>query len=216
MDAETFLFRRFLYQISNGLSGSEVNNLKFMLNESLPRRQLEDAVSGFDILCLMEEKGFLSPVNLDLLKEILELVGKGHLVQQYLSTRTSPSPLDVIKPIPDVNSPSANHHPHQHREGLVSSHKKLLGDLAGELSAENVHDMALFFHGGNSSVHVRDLDTLKTAESVFKKLEGSRTIREGDYIILYNVLDVIGRLDLCEAIAQHCHNQSNVGVSCEL
>lgn len=175
-----------------------------MLNEFLPRRQLENAVSGFDIFCLMEEKGFLSPTKLDLLREILEMVGKNLILQQYLSTRDSVMPRDVIKPIPVVNPLVP---PQQQRKGFVSPHKRLLNNLAGELSAENVHDMALFFHGGTSSIHVQDLEKLKTAESVFKKLEGSRTIREGDYTILYNVLDVIGRLDLCETIIQHCSQQ---------
>ena len=174
-----------------------------MLDNVLPRRQLEDAMSGFDIFCLMEEKNFLAPNNLQFLQEVLETVRKSHLVEQYLATKGSTSSSAVIKPIPGVNPTAAG----QGQNPFISSHKKLLGDLGGQLSAENVHDMALFFHGGSSSIHVKDLEKLKSAESVFKKLEGSRTIRPGDYTILYNVLDVIGRLDLCELIADHCKSQ---------
>lgn len=170
-----------------------------MLDDDLPRALLETARSGFDVFCLMEEKGLLSPTDVVFLAEVLDTVRKKHFIDRYMNSRTPSG--EAFKPIPGamggVNARAKDSLP---------SHKKLLGKLGDGLTPDNVHDMALFFHGGSSSIHLRDIESFKTAEKIFQKLQSSRMIQPGNYTVLYNVLEVLGRLDLCETIEEHCRN----------
>lgn len=157
-----------------------------MLDDDLPRAQLEAACTGFDLFCLMEEKNFLSLDNLEFMKDVLETVGKDHYIDRYIAGKRTGE--TQLKMIPGMSS------------GVVGTFKKLLSRLGDAMSHENVHDLALFIHGPESSISLKEAETVRTAEQVFRKLHDKRAIDEKDLTILYNVLDVIGRQDLCTMI----------------
>ena len=199
MESETFFFRKCLYQISSHLGRYDVDKIKFMVSDHIPRTLLETARSGFDVFCLMEERNLLTSTELFFLREVLDTVSKSHYIDSYLNARGSAGV--ALKQIPGYTAgiPDPTRGP-----ASLTSHKKLLGRLGDGMTPENVRDMALFFHG--NSIHVRDIEELRTAEKIFDKLESGRAIQSGDYTILYNVLDALGRLDLCEMIVEHCSN----------
>ena len=79
-------FKKGLYKISSHFSRSEVDKLKFILSDFIPRRKLERATSAFHVFCLLESHdALLNRHDLTFFKEILDEVHKGHCVQQYLS-----------------------------------------------------------------------------------------------------------------------------------
>ena len=79
-------FKKGLYKISSHFSRSEVEKLKFILSDFIPRRKLERASSAFHVFCLLESHdALLNRHDLAFFKEILDEVHKGHYIQQYLS-----------------------------------------------------------------------------------------------------------------------------------
>lgn len=208
---ENFAFKKGLYQISNHLSNSEVVTLKFFLAESIPRSQLEKARTGFDIFCLMCDKDHLSPNNLSFLEEILECVHKKHFVQKYLGSLGVGSaqnpPLNIGAGQPFVGEGN----------GRLSGLKVFLSrDIGAELSQENVRDLALFFHGEHISMQV--IERMRSAEELFDKLLTSHVLDGSNLQALQNVLDVIGRKDLSNRVAEmqqkdstHHHSSSTMG-----
>ena len=79
-------FKKGLYKISSHFSRSEVDKLKFILSDFIPRRKLERASSAFHVFCLLESHdNLLNRHDLAFFKEILDEVHKGHFIQQYLS-----------------------------------------------------------------------------------------------------------------------------------
>ena len=79
-------FKKGLYKISSHFSRSEVDKLKFILSDFIPRRKLERATSAFHVFCLLESHdALLNRHDLAFFKEILDEVHKGHYIQEYLS-----------------------------------------------------------------------------------------------------------------------------------
>ena len=163
-----------------------------MLDDDLPRAQLEAASTGFDLFCLMEEKNFLSLDELEFMRDILQTVGKDHYLDRYISGKVTGE--TQLKPIPGMNSVVVG------PGSEDKTFRRFLGQLSDAMSYENVHDVALFFHGDRSSIQLRDVEKIRTAEEVFKKLLDKGAIREGELTIVYNVLDVLGRQDMCTMI----------------
>ncbi|XP_075464764.1 caspase-8-like [Ascaphus truei] len=82
-------YRALLYNISEDLSKSEVDNVKFLLKMKLPKNKMEEATM-LDILLELEKAGHLSKDNLEKLKNILTLIRKDLLqkVKAYENQRS--------------------------------------------------------------------------------------------------------------------------------
>lgn len=188
-----FTFRKHLYWISNQLSSQEVENLKFMCNDMVPRRQLEHLRSGFDLFCVLEGKDLISTNNLDFLKEILETVGKDHLVGKLLNGRA------IAEVGPSNTEPSAESEAHYNTTDLKSKFKIMLVKVGDELMERNVRDIAFFFQDPES-LSLQDIEQLRSASRLFQKLQDQGIIGPTKLEKLRATLDVIGRKDVCKII----------------
>lgn len=181
-----FAFKRGLYNISNKLTTSDIDKMKFILSDFLPRQQLEKAMSGFDLLCLMASRSdILSCNDYSFLQEVLMEVGKGDCVEGFLSSYS----LHCV-----LGSPCVTHHL---KSELV---KVFLGELADNLTAENVHDLILFFSGICESINYQNMHNVRSAEQLFSRLLECHIIGASQLQPLQEVLTVIGRLDLADQI----------------
>lgn len=200
MDSKTFLFRKCLYSISNHLSQSDIDKLKFMLDDDIPRAQLEAASSGFDLFCLMEARNLVSQNGFTFLKDVLGTVSKEHYIDRYIAeVKASGGQVKGTVGVSCGTPPS----------GKDNTLKKLLGRLEDAMTLQNVHDLALFFYGRESSISLKEADKIRLASEVFQKLRGTKTICDGDVTALYNVLEVLGRLDLCSKIEEFYQHQDH-------
>ncbi|XP_068724140.1 uncharacterized protein [Montipora capricornis] len=87
---ENFLlaYRRFLFDLSTELSVKDLEGLKYVSSDFIPRRKTEDVASGFKLFDLLEQDGRITRENLSLLEEMLEAIKRADLawkVQQFAS-----------------------------------------------------------------------------------------------------------------------------------
>ena len=190
---DLFTFRKHLYWISNQLSSQEVENLKFMCNDLVPRRQLERLRSGFDLFCVLEGKDLISTNNVALLEEILETVGKDHLVRKLLNGQA------IAEVGPSNVEPSAESEAHYNSTNLKTAFKFMLVKVGDELMEQNVRDIALFFQDPKS-LSLQDIEHLRSASRLFQKLEDQGIIGPTKLEKLRATLDVIGRKDVCKIV----------------
>ena len=199
-----FAFRRALYSISNKLTESDLQKMKFMLSDFLPRQQLERATSGFDLLCLMASKSdILSCDDYSFLEEVLREVGKGDSVESsFLASYSNPS-LNIMP----VGNDGA-----QHEKKLQV--KGFLVELADHLTGENVRDLCQFFAGICESINQQNLHCVKSGEQLFSKLIECHLIGVGHLQPLQQVLSIIGRLDLASTVETFSSDMLQVDLSC--
>ncbi len=168
-----------------------MNKMKFILSDFLPRQQLEKAKSGFDVLCLMAVRGeLLSPKDYSFLEEVLKEVGKEEFIKSCSTSLPS---------MPSFNVDTSNSISQYLRPKLLQV-KKFLGELADNLSSENVHDLCLFFAGICGSINYQNVNDIKSAEELFSRLLESHLIGTGNLQPLQRVFELIGRLDLASSI----------------
>uniref|UniRef100_A0A3B3Z8P3 Caspase-8 n=1 Tax=Periophthalmus magnuspinnatus TaxID=409849 RepID=A0A3B3Z8P3_9GOBI len=63
-----------LYNLSEDITDEDLRNIKFLLNQNLPRRKLDESVTTLELFMEMEHMDLLSEFNLDLLQEIFQSV----------------------------------------------------------------------------------------------------------------------------------------------
>lgn len=180
-------FKKGLYKISSHFSRSEVDKLKFIFSDSIPRRQLERATSAFHVFCLLERHDLLSRTNLSFFREILSEVHKAHYIDKYV-TNHHPSDLSLTQ-----------------ERGLQDA--TFLANLADELTRENVRDIGLFFSG--ETIPVEDIESISDGVTLFGKLKDAGV----DFGQLKEVMSVLSRKDLVrkmESFLESCA-QSQMG-----
>lgn len=190
-----FAFRHGLYKISNRMSDSDVEKIKFMLSDFLPRQQLEKARTAFDVFCLMSTReDLLSQDDFSFLEEVLQEVGKRDCVRSCFSTAPTTS-YDVA---PSLTSCSVA----QHQKPKLPQIKKFLGELSDSLSADNIRDLSLFFAGICESINYQNARDIQSGEQLFSKLQESHLLGVGVTQLqpLRHVFVLIGRLDLATSI----------------
>ncbi|XP_017326249.1 caspase-8 isoform X2 [Ictalurus punctatus] len=67
-------FRRMLFELSENISDDDLRNIKFLLNNTLPRRKLQQNVTVLQLFLEMEKRGYMSANNLGTLESITEPV----------------------------------------------------------------------------------------------------------------------------------------------
>ena len=199
MDRFAFAFRKHLYWISNQLSSQEVENLKFMCNDVVPRRQLERLRSGFDLFCVLEGKDFISTTDVEFLKEILETVGKDHLVKKLVNEGGGWGIAEVHETGASNMQLSAESEAQYDTPKLEKAFRKLLLKVGDELMEQNIRDIAFFFQDPKS-LSLQDIEQLRSASKLFQKLQDQGIISPTKLEKLRATLDVIGRKDVCKII----------------
>lgn len=75
-----------LLSVSYELSDAELEALKFLSRDHVPRRRLEAARSPHDLFEALEEKGVLEAGNLAFLRELLYHIGRIDLLVTHLGS----------------------------------------------------------------------------------------------------------------------------------
>ena len=187
---ETFEFRKGLYQLATHFSHAEVTKLKFMCDDDLPRGALERAGTAFDIFILMENKELVGQSDLDYLEEIMETVGKKHLVKKYLPLTTG---IQVVQgDQPGFSKPTAD----------IKEKRKFkvfLSELANNFSKSNIRDVSFFFYHPDV-LSFQEAESMSLADTLFSELKTKGVLGVDNLGRLRKVLSVIGRKDLCSMI----------------
>ena len=180
-------FKKGLYRISSHFSRSEVDKLKFIFSDSIPRRQLERATSAFHVFCLLESHDLLSRTNLSFFREILSEVHKAHYIDKYV-TNYHPSELPLT-------------------QGRGLEDATFLANLADELTRENVRDVGLFFSG--ETIPLEDVESIGDGVTLFGKLRDAGV----DFVQLKEVMSVLSRKDLVRKMESYLEScaQSELG-----
>ncbi len=194
---ERFQFRRHLYLISNHISSSEVENLKFLVTDFLPRRKVEKVKTAFELFCLLEGIGNISATETAFLGELLQSLRKKHLIQQLEQGRGS----GVGARAPHVATPPEAALMGYDVQGLVKKFKELLLEISDNLEEAHVRDVALFFFDpGVPGLTLMDIEEMRSGSTLFQVLRDNRTITPTNLERLQIVLETIGRRDLCSMI----------------
>lgn len=67
-------YRKLLYNLSEDITDEDLRNIKFLLNQKLPRRKLDENVTTLELFLEMEQMDLLGQTNLDLLQSIFQSV----------------------------------------------------------------------------------------------------------------------------------------------
>ncbi|CAB1417312.1 unnamed protein product [Pleuronectes platessa] len=67
-------YRKFLYKMAEELTEEDSNSVKFLLNDKLPKRKLEENTSLLEVFLRMEQMDLLAEDNLDKLEKIIQHV----------------------------------------------------------------------------------------------------------------------------------------------
>lgn len=67
-------YRKLLYNLSEDITDEDLRNIKFLLNQKLPRRKLDENVTTLDLFLEMEQMELLGQTNLDMLQSIFQSV----------------------------------------------------------------------------------------------------------------------------------------------
>ena len=192
---DRFEFRKHLYVISNHLSTSEVSNMKFLCDSLIPRRQSESISTAFDLFCFLEGRNCISRTDVEFLEEVLDSVGKGHLIHPLRSSEV------VGKGVTETRGWRT---PPNRDMQLEKEYKKFLIAVSDELTERNTHDVALFFFDPSiPNLALQEIEKLKSANSLFQILQDNQIIGPTDLRMLRIVLETIGRKDVCKMIDQY-------------
>ncbi|XP_029315592.1 caspase-8 isoform X2 [Cottoperca gobio] len=67
-------YRKLMYNLSEGITDDDLESVKFLLKNDLPRRKLEDNVSALEVFLEMEHMDLISDTNLNLLETVIHSV----------------------------------------------------------------------------------------------------------------------------------------------
>ncbi|XP_069716892.1 caspase-8 isoform X4 [Phaenicophaeus curvirostris] len=70
--AKVSAYRQLLYRIAEDLAPEDVKNVKFLLQEQIPKKKLQDNASMLEVLLEMERNGLIKENDLAVLKDILK------------------------------------------------------------------------------------------------------------------------------------------------
>ena len=191
------VFRKQLFRISNNLNGSDLSNLKFLCGDTLARRALEDAKTAFDLFSALEGKDELSPHKLDFLEDLLDSVGKRHLVRELREALANPVSYEEEEapgalPPPSLSSLDAR------------TFNKFLVAIGDELTERDLRNVAYFFQSYNvTGLSAQEVQKLREPGDLFKILKQEKVISPTNLGKLRTVMDAIGRKDLCQQIDEY-------------
>ena len=194
-------FQTQLYNISNHLSSSDVENLKFLCYDLIPRREVERIGTGFELFGVLQGQGLIAPHNLSFLEELLSSVHKAHLLTVLKNPQTQPPPGPANAPA-NHPPPAAATVPPDKR--LSQKFQKFLVKVGDELPERNVRDIAFFFQSFNlKSLSAQEAERMREPAKLFRILREEELITPTDLSKLREVLSAIGRRDVCRMVDEY-------------
>ncbi|XP_034417178.1 caspase-8 isoform X3 [Cyclopterus lumpus] len=181
-------YRTLLYNLSEEINDAELKDVKFLLNNYLPRRKLDENVSTLELFLEMEHMELISDNNLNLLETIFQSVCPmlNVKISQFKAlqvTQTSPVAQESYRPrsksypvLPDKAPQSLN------PERTASCELPEFAPLAESnmnTSSTSVDLDANVFHGGDDCVALsHQLSGLNTETSPCASLDGHLDVQE--------------------------------------
>ena len=172
-------FRGTLLRVSDQLSNADFDNLKFLCRTVIPNARMEKIVSGLDLFNALEERGKLSPENVDFLLAILNSAGCDTPMRQL-----SKDGFFSANSVPAVEDAEDYHF-----------HECLL-KLALCLTSSQFEEVKFALQPFLSQTLAR----IYTATELFQLLQQRRIVTSKNMKVLYDVMCEIGRVDLSEVI----------------
>ena len=83
----TFVFHKFLLQVSDQLSAKEVEKLCYLCRDVVARKEAVDITEGYQLFDILEEKMLLAPGEFLFLSECFQAIGRFELAEKVLSMR---------------------------------------------------------------------------------------------------------------------------------
>lgn len=194
------------------MSCHDLNSLKFLCTyHGVPKRQMERMETAFELFCALESQDKIGYLNDSILRDLLGSRQREHLLNKY--------PLII-----DPNDDLATDH-----GGSVPSPKEMtdlslfLDKISDSLSHRDFKDIACFlFDPDVSRYGYQDIEKMTSATDIFTKLLELKIIGPSNLTALYQVLEVIGRNDLCQKIVEflppgsHAANLRHKKLQCEM
>ena len=192
MSFPKFRLRKSLYLIGQNMGGHDLSSLKFL--SGLPKGRQEKIETAFELFCTLESRGEIDYKKDDVLRELLEARHREHLLNKY--------PLDG----PDDLETDAGGKVYSDQE--IKQLKKFLTGISESLSHRDFKDLAYFLFDTDASAtrgtySFQEMEQMSSALDLFEKLIAARLIGPSNLTALYQVLEVIGRNDICVKIAEY-------------
>ena len=181
-------YRKSLLGISNQLTRQDLDLLKFMCEQDVPKSRMERVVSGTDLFNALEERGKLSVKNLGYLADILRSIGRSNLVENYLRSDgfvIPPSSLQVLGPGGQTGSQTTLY---LFRDCLVR--------VAQGLTSKEVNDLVFIFQ---PNLQISP-DAVFSATQLFTLLQQRQMLTPRDMRLLYDGLCQVQRYDLASIV----------------
>ena len=193
------VFRTQLFHISNKLSSTDVTNLKFLCTDinGISRRDLEAIDTAFQLFSALEGINELAPGKLDFLEELLNTLGKRHLIAPLKDALANPASYTEDAPATPLSPPSSN-------AALSMKFNQLLISIGSDLPQRDLRNVSYFFQSYDvKGLTAQALQKLREPAQLFDILKQERIISATNLGKLRGVLDAIGRRDICEKIDEY-------------
>ena len=174
------------------MGGHDLSSLKFL--SGLPKGRQEKIETAFELFCTLESNGEIDYGKDDVLRELLEARHRVHLLSKY--------PLDG----PDDLETDAGGRDYTEKE--KSALRVFLDRISESLSHRDFKDLAYFLFDTDAAAtrgtySFQEMEQMKSPLELFEKLIAAKLIGPHNLTALYQVLEVIGRNDLCVKIAEY-------------
>ena len=206
---DTMKFRKALLRISGQLSRQDLDYIKFLCEDDVPRSRMERVRSGTDLFNALEERGKLSVKNLAFLVNVLTTINRAPLVDVCLKDEgfmIPPSTLQVAGPRGQI-SPQA----------LQFMFRECLVKIAMGLQSTEVNNLVYVFQ---PKLQISP-DTVFSTTNLFTLLMQRQFLTPTDLRLLHDSLGDIQRYDLMRVIndfmaktGQQQYSTNGQGVLC--
>ena len=174
------------------MSGSDLNSLKFLCTFDIPKRHLERMKTTFELFCALESQGKITYEDDKYLRELLKSRHKEHYLQKY----------PIALPDDDISLLATDHGGAMASNDELRSLTSFLAEISDSLSHQDFMTLACFlFDPEVSSYSFQEIENMDSANNIFERLIKAKIIGPTNLTALYQVLEVIGRNDLCQKIA---------------
>ena len=190
-------FRVALKTVSDRLGSDDIETLKYMCEDDVPRSELEKVKSGISLFAALQRRNKISETDTSFLQHLLHSVGKDHLMKYITDPgfghgvphSGQPKPKAGISPPVGVGALAPN---------VEMEYRKMLASVANDLTNYNFNEMlyisADYFRGVQPRAN-KPLD-------FFTILEQRALLSPTNLSTLQALLSEIGRNDLIEKLRE--------------
>ena len=176
--------------IGQNMGRRDVNNLKFLCEYDLPKRQMEKIETAFELFCALESNDLIGYGNDSKLRAMLNSLSKAHLLEKY-PLETSDSEIET-----DRGGKS-------HEKPELQRLNTFLIEISDNMSNRDVRTFACFVYDQTTHFSLMDLEKIDSAHTIFSGLTQDRLIGPRNLSVLEEIFEVIGRNDLRQRIREY-------------